>query len=65
MLSLGQAGAGAGFLNINEAIGQLTGRPLGRPVAQPEYGLVSCLGTVNYDRGICTGAMILKKGRAA
>ena len=32
MLSLGQAGAGAGFLHINEAIGQLTGRPMGRPV---------------------------------
>jgi acetyl-CoA acetyltransferase len=65
MLSLGQAGAGAGFLHINEAIGQLTGQPMGRAVAKAEYGLVSCLGTVNYDRGICTGAIILKKGRAA
>jgi acetyl-CoA acetyltransferase len=65
MLSLGQAGAGAGFLHINEAIGQLTGRPMGRAVSSPEYGLVTCLGTVNYDRGICTGAVILRKGGAA
>jgi acetyl-CoA acetyltransferase len=65
MLSLGQAGAGAGFLHINEAIGQLTGRPLGRAVENAEYGLVSCLGTVNYDRGLCTGAAILKRGSAA
>ena len=65
MLSLGQAGAGAGFLHINEAIGQLTGRPLGRAVEKSEYGLVSCLGTVNYDRGICTGAIILKRGGTA
>lgn len=65
MLSLGQAGAGAGFLHINEAIGQLTGRPLGRAVPKTEYGLVSCLGTVNYDRGLCTGAIVLKTGGAA
>jgi len=65
MLSLGQAGAGAGFLHINEAIGQLTGRPLGRAVERAEYGLVSCLGTVNYDRGLCTGAILLKRGLAA
>jgi acetyl-CoA acetyltransferase len=65
MLSLGQAGAGAGLLHINEAIGQLTGRPMGRAVSNPEYGLVTCLGTVNYDRGICTGAVILRKGGAA
>lgn len=65
MLSLGQAGAGAGFLHVNEAIGQLTGRPLGRAVANAEYGLISCLGTVNYDRGLCTGAAILKRGGTA
>jgi acetyl-CoA acetyltransferase len=65
MLSLGQAGAGAGFLHINEAIGQLTGRPLGRAVEGAEYGLVSCLGTVNYDRGLCTGAIVLKRGLAS
>jgi acetyl-CoA acetyltransferase len=65
MLSLGQAGAGAGFLHINEAISQLTGRSLGRAIEKPEYGLVSCLGTVNYDRGLCTGAILLKRGLAA
>ena len=34
----------------------------GRPVPGAEIGLVSCLGTVNYDRGLCTGAAILRRG---
>jgi acetyl-CoA acetyltransferase len=62
MLSLGQAGAGGGFVHMTEAISQLTGRPLGRQVPKAEIGLVSCLGTVNFDRGICTGAAILRRG---
>lgn len=62
MLSLGQAGAGGGFLHVTEAIGQVTGHPLGRPVPGAEIGLVSCLGTANYDRGVCTGAAILRRG---
>jgi acetyl-CoA acetyltransferase len=62
MLNLGQAGAGGGFVHITEAIAQVTGRPLGRPVPGAEYGLVSCLGTANYDRGVCTGAAILRRG---
>src|SRR5262245_43989858 len=65
VVPLGQAGAGAGFLHSNESINQLTGRAMGRPVHNPEYGLVSCLGTVNYDRGICTGAIIFRKGETA
>jgi hypothetical protein len=47
---------------MTEAISQLTGRPVGRPVPKAEIGLVSCLGTVNFDRGICTGAAILRRG---
>lgn len=62
MLSLGQAGAGGGFVHVTEAIAQVTGRPLGRPVPNAEFGLVSCLGTVNYDRGVCTAAAILRRG---
>src|SRR5690606_28407524 len=62
MLSLGQAGAAGGFVHVTEAIAQLTSRPLGRPVPNAEYGLVSCLGTVNYDRGVCTAAAILRRG---
>lgn len=61
MLSLGQAGAGGGFLHVTEAVAQLTGQPLGRPVPDAEYGLVSCLGTANYDRGVCTAAAILRR----
>ena len=63
MLSLGQAGAGGGFLHVTEAIAQVTGRPMGRPVPDAEIGLVSCLGTANYDRGVCTGAAILRRGQ--
>lgn len=62
MLSLGQAGAGGGFVHVTEAIAQVTGRAMGRPVPDAEIGLVSCLGTVNYDRGLCTAATILRRG---
>ena len=61
MLSLGQAGAGGGFVHVTEAIAQLTGQPLGRPVPDARIGLISCLGTANYDRGVCTAAAILKR----
>lgn len=61
MLSLGQAGAGGGFVHMTEAIAQLSGQPLGRQVPEAEFGLVSCLGTVNYDRGVCTAAAILRR----
>jgi hypothetical protein len=31
-------------------------------VPNAENGLVSCLGTANYDRGVCTAAAIIRKG---
>jgi acetyl-CoA acetyltransferase len=64
MLSIGQAGAAGGFLGITEAVRQLTGEPLGAPVANATTGLVSCYGTVNYDRGLCSSAAILVRGKA-
>jgi acetyl-CoA acetyltransferase len=58
-LSTGQAGAAGGHLGAVEAIRQLTGQTLGAPVAGAKYGLVSGFGMINYDRGICSGAVVL------
>jgi acetyl-CoA acetyltransferase len=58
-LSVGQAGAAGGHLGAVEAIRQLTGQTLGAPVAGAKYGLVSGFGMINYDRGICSGAVVL------
>jgi acetyl-CoA acetyltransferase len=58
-LSAGQAGAAGGHLGAVEAIRQLTGQTLGAPVANARYGLVSGFGMINYDRGICSGAVVL------
>jgi acetyl-CoA acetyltransferase len=65
MLSLGQAGAAGGFCGLTEALRQLTGENLGAAVPGAEVGLVSCYGTVNYDRGICTSAAMLRTGQRA
>lgn len=65
MLALGQPGAAGGSLGMNEALRQLTGKSIGATVADAEAGVVSCFGTVNYDRGLCSSAAILTKGRAA
>ncbi len=50
---------------MNEALRQLTGKPLGARVPDAQTGIVSCFGTVNYDRGVCASAAILQTGRAA
>jgi acetyl-CoA acetyltransferase len=65
MLSLGQAGAGGGFAGMTEAIRQLTGQALGAVVPDAQAGVVSCYGTVNYDRGLCSSAAVLTRGRSA
>jgi acetyl-CoA acetyltransferase len=59
MLSLGQAGAAGGFLGLTEAVRQLTGEALGALVPGAKAGVVSGYGTVNYDRGLCSGAVVL------
>lgn len=64
MLGMGQAGAAGGFCGITEAIGQLIGDPAGGRVPSARAGLVSCYGTVNYDRGICASAAFLRSGGA-
>jgi len=58
-LSVGQAGAAGGHLGITEAIRQLTGEAPGARVANARHGLVSGFGMINYDRGVCSGAVLL------
>jgi acetyl-CoA acetyltransferase len=65
MLSLGQAGASGGMLGMNEALRQLTDASLGARVENAKAGIVSCFGTVNYDRGLCSSAAILERGGVA
>jgi acetyl-CoA acetyltransferase len=62
MMALGQAGAAGGFCGMTEALRQLTGERLGELVPSAKAGLVSCYGTVNFDRGICASAAILFSG---
>ena len=61
MLAQGQAGAAGGFQGVTEALRQLTGATLGPAVADARLGLVSCYGTVNYDRGLCASAALLAR----
>jgi acetyl-CoA acetyltransferase len=61
-LSVGQAGCGAGFLGLVEAVRQLTDRNLARAVPNVRFGLAVGFGMITYDRGLCSGAAVL--GRA-
>lgn len=58
-LSVGQAGAAGGHLGIVEAIRQLTGTALGGQVRGARIAAVSGFGMINYDRGLCCGAVVL------
>ncbi len=58
-LSCGQAGSAAGYLGITETIRQLTERAGSNQVAEAKHGLVSGYGMVNYDRGLCSAAVLL------
>ncbi|WP_371169282.1 thiolase family protein [Aliiroseovarius sp. 2305UL8-7] len=59
-LSAGQAGAAGGFIGLVEAIRQITGQAGGTQVADAKAAMVSGFGMINYDRGVCTSAAILK-----
>ena len=58
-LSGGQAGASGGYLGLVEAMRQLTRRAAGRQVPGARHAVVSGFGMINYDRGVCTGAVVL------
>ena len=59
-LSAGQAGAAGGFIGITETLLQLSGNAGDRQVKDAKRGLASGFGIVNYDRCVCTGAVILE-----
>ncbi|MGL1833897.1 thiolase family protein [Rhodocyclaceae bacterium SMB388] len=63
-LSVGQAGAAGGYLGMVEALRQLTGCAGPTQVEGAAIGLVSGFGMINYDRGLCSGAALLKRGAA-
>ncbi|WP_138379704.1 thiolase family protein [Luteithermobacter gelatinilyticus] len=61
-LSCGQAGSAAGYMGVVESLRQLTGQALGNPVKKAETALISGYGMINYNRGLCSAAAILRKG---
>ncbi len=64
-LSAGQAGAAGGFIGMVEAIRQVTGTAGATQVKEASTALVSGFGMINYDRGVCSSASILKTGARA
>lgn len=59
-LSGGQAGAAGGFIGLVEAIRQVTGQAGPTQVSGAKTAMVSGFGMINYDRGVCSSAAILK-----
>ena len=59
-LSTGQAGAGGGYIGVVETLRQLTGQVQGHQVENARHGLAAFFGMINYDRGLCTSAIILR-----
>ena len=60
-LSVGQAGAAAGYLGLNETLRQLTDKAINNSVSKAKIGLISGFGMINYDRGLCSAAAILAR----
>jgi acetyl-CoA acetyltransferase len=60
-LSVGQAGAGGGYLGMVEAIRQLTDEAGATAVPNAQIGLVSGFGMINYDRGLASSAVLLAR----
>ncbi|MDE0810804.1 MAG: thiolase family protein [Alphaproteobacteria bacterium] len=58
-LSAGQAGAGGGYLGLVEAIRQVTGKAGPTQVPGARNALASGFGMINFDRGLCSGAVIM------
>ncbi len=64
-LSAGQAGAAGGFIGMVEAIRQVTGTADTTQVPDAKTAMVSGFGMINYDRGVCSSASIIKTGARA
>jgi acetyl-CoA acetyltransferase len=60
-LSVGQAGAGGGYLGLVEAVRQLTDEAGETTVQNARIGLVSGFGMINYDRGLASSAVLLAR----
>ncbi len=60
-LSVGQAGAAGGFLGLVEALRQLTGGAIHNAVPDAHIAAVSGFGMINFDRGLCSGAVLLAR----
>lgn len=60
-LSVGQAGAGGGYLGMVEALRQLTDEAGKTAVPNANIGLVSGFGMINYDRGLASSAVLLAR----
>lgn len=58
-LSVGQAGAGGGYLGLTEALRQILGQAGPAQVEGARTALASGFGMINYDRGLSSGAAIL------
>lgn len=63
-LSVGQAGCAGGFLGLVEAIRQVTGQNLAKPVPDARFALALGFGMITYDRGLCSGAAVLSRSDA-
>ncbi len=61
-LSGGQAGAAAGYMGLVESMRQLTGKAVNNQVAGATHAMVSGYGMINYDRGLCSAAAIIRRG---
>ena len=61
-LSVGQAGIAGGYLGLVDAIRQVTRQTLGNPVPDLNVALASGFGMINYDRGLCSAAVLLARG---
>jgi acetyl-CoA acetyltransferase len=59
-LSVGQAGAAGGYLGLVEAIRQVTGTAGPTQVPDAARALVAGFGMINYDRGLCSAAAVIR-----
>jgi acetyl-CoA acetyltransferase len=58
-LSMGQAGAGGGYLGLTEALRQVLGKAGPTQVKRAGIAMASGFGMINYDRGLSSAAAII------